>query len=65
MTKYALGSPSPLGKIHFSPWWKKVGFLKAYLNHIQSALHAPPLFWNTLINHQYRWSQIHPTFHGK
>jgi hypothetical protein len=65
MTKYALGSHFPLGKIHSLPCWQRVGFLRAYLNHILSALHAPPLFFNTLIYHQYRWSQTHLTFHGK
>jgi len=40
LIKYALRSPSPLGQIHFSPYWQKVYCVKAYLEHILSVPHV-------------------------
>jgi len=47
MTKYALGSSSPPGKIQYLPYWQRVGFFKTYSKHILNDPHVPPLSWNT------------------
>jgi len=54
-----------LRKIHYSPCLQKVGFLKTYSKHILNVLHVIPLYLNTPIYHQYKWSRIHPYSHGK
>jgi hypothetical protein len=45
LIKYALGSRSPLGQIHFSPYWQKNYCVKAYSEHILSVPHVLSQSW--------------------
>jgi hypothetical protein len=47
MTRYALGSSSPPGKIHIRLIGKELVFFRTYSKHILNDPHVPPLSWNT------------------
>lgn len=51
LTNYALGSPFPFRKIHFSPYWQRVYFVKGYSKHLLNVSHALQRSWNTPKHH--------------